>query len=48
MGYRIVAKSLPSLGLIDHIRKRTGTDRLMTFNLPMLLDISQAMPEASQ
>ena len=48
MGYRIVAKSLPSLGLIDHIRKRTGTDRLMTFNLPMLLEISQAMPEASQ
>ncbi|KJS37283.1 MAG: hypothetical protein VR74_09530, partial [Hyphomonas sp. BRH_c22] len=48
MGYRIVAKSLPSLGLIDHVRKRTGTDRLMTFNLPMLLEISQAMPEASQ
>ena len=48
MGYRIVAKSLPSLGLIDHIRKRTGTDRLMTFNLPMLLEISQTMPEASQ
>jgi D-serine deaminase-like pyridoxal phosphate-dependent protein len=48
MGYRIVAKSLPSIGLIDHIRKRTGTDRLMTFNLPMLLEISQAMPEASQ
>lgn len=48
MGYRIVAKSLPSLGLIDHVRKRTGTDRLMTFNLPMLLEISQTMPEASQ
>ena len=38
MGYRIVAKSLPSLGLIDHIRQRSGTDRLMTFNLPMLTD----------
>lgn len=48
MGYRIVAKSLPSLGLIEHIRKRTGTDLLMTFNLPMLLEISQAMPEANQ
>ena len=48
MNYRIVAKSLPSLGLIQHIRERTGTDRLMTFNLPMLLEISQAMPEANQ
>jgi D-serine deaminase-like pyridoxal phosphate-dependent protein len=48
MGYRIVAKSLPSLGLIHHIRERTGTDRLMTFNLPMLLELSQAMPEAGQ
>ena len=25
MGYRIVAKSLPSLALIDHIRQRAGT-----------------------
>ena len=48
MGYRIVAKSLPSLGLIDHIRQRTGTDRLMTFNLPMLSELSRRMPEASQ
>ncbi|MEM9054375.1 MAG: alanine racemase [Pseudomonadota bacterium] len=48
MGYRIVAKSLPSLALIDHIRERSGTDRLMTFNLPMLLALSEAMPEASQ
>lgn len=48
MGYRIVAKSLPSLGLIQHIRGRAGTDRLMTFNLPMLLELSQTMPEASQ
>lgn len=48
MGYRIVAKSLPSLGLIDHIRQRTGTDRLMTFNQPMLSALSDAMPEANQ
>ncbi len=48
MGYRIVAKSLPSLGLLDHLRARSGTDRLMTFNLPMLLALSQAMPEANQ
>lgn len=48
MGYRIVAKSLPSLALIDHIRQRAGTDRLMTFNQPMLTSLSHAMPEANQ
>lgn len=48
MGYRIVAKSLPSLALIEHIRGRANTDRLMTFNQPMLTALSQAMPEASQ
>lgn len=48
MGYRIVAKSLPSLSLIAHIRARAGTDRLMTFNQPMLSALSEAMPEASQ
>lgn len=48
MGYRIVAKSLPSLGLIQHIRDRAQTDRLMTFNLPMLSELSLTMPEASQ
>lgn len=48
MAYRIVAKSLPSLPLIEHIAARAGTHRLMTFNLPMLLDLSQRMPEADQ
>ncbi len=48
MAYRIVAKSLPSLDLIAHIRKRSGSDRLMTFNQPMLNALSRAMPEADQ
>ncbi len=48
MGYRIVAKSLPSLDLIAHIRDRAGTDRLMTFNQPMLNTLSAHMPDASQ
>jgi len=48
MAYRIVAKSLPIPQLLAHIRKKTGTDRLMTFNLPMLLDLARTMPEASQ
>ena len=48
MGYRIVAKSLPSLELIKHIAARTGTDRLMTFNQPMLTQLSVEMPNANQ
>lgn len=48
MGYRIVAKSLPSLCLIEHIAARARTDRLMTFNLPMLSELSVRMPAASQ
>ncbi len=48
MGYRIVAKSLPSIDLIAHIRARANTDRLMTFNLPMLSELTERMPEASQ
>ena len=48
MGFRIVAKSLPSIPLIRHIRERTGTDRLMTFNLAMLLQIAREMPEVDQ
>ncbi len=48
MAYRIVAKSLPSLDLLRHIRSRTGTDRLMTFNQPMLTALSSAMPDADQ
>ncbi|MEQ8558158.1 MAG: alanine racemase [Henriciella sp.] len=48
MGYRIVAKSLPSIPLIRYIRERTGTDRLMTFNLAMLLQIAREMPDADQ
>lgn len=48
MGYRIVAKSLPSLKLLQHVRERSGTDRLMTFNQPMLLALSREMPETSQ
>ena len=48
MAYRIVAKSLPSLDLIGHIRKQSGSDRLMTFNQPMLSELTRAMPDADQ
>ncbi len=48
MGYRIVAKSLPALDLIAEVRTHSGSDRLMTFNLPMLSILSEQMPEADQ
>lgn len=48
MGLRLVAKSLPSPHLLNHIRQRAGTDRLMTFNLPMLIALARATPEADQ
>jgi len=48
MAYRIVSKSLPSVKLIEHIRDRSGSNRLMTFNEPMLTTLSKEMPEADQ
>ncbi|WP_417483875.1 alanine racemase [Maricaulis salignorans] len=48
MGYRIVTKSLPSPGLIEHVRQRSGTHRLMTFNLPMLKSLMTRMPDTDQ
>lgn len=44
--YRVVAKSLPSLPLIDTIAKRTGTDRLMVFHQPFLNLVADALPDA--
>jgi D-serine deaminase-like pyridoxal phosphate-dependent protein len=48
MGFRIVTKSLPSLGLLNHIRHRAGTDRLMTFNTQMLATLDQELPNTDQ
>ena len=48
MGYRVVAKSLPALELIKHVCRVANSQRLMTFNLPMLLALSQQMPGADQ
>ena len=48
MGYRIVAKSLPSLPLLAHVRALSGTDRLMTFNQRMLSQVTAEMPDAEQ
>ena len=48
MGYRVVVKSLPSAELISRVMKRSQTNRLMTFNLPMLKSFSELYPMADQ
>lgn len=42
---RLVAKSLPCLPLLDHIRGRMSTSGLMTFSEPMLLALLQVEPK---
>lgn len=44
--YRIVAKSLPSLKLIETVRAATGTDRLMVFHQPFANFIAAQMSDA--
>lgn len=46
MGYRIVAKSIPSLALIKEVREQTGTNRLMVFHQPFLNLVATEMPDA--
>ncbi|MEM7584466.1 MAG: alanine racemase [Acidobacteriota bacterium] len=48
LAVRLVSKSLPCLPLLQHARSALRTDRLMTFNLPMLIDIAREMPDADQ
>ncbi|UZK03114.1 type III pyridoxal 5-phosphate-dependent enzyme [Venatoribacter cucullus] len=44
--YRIVAKSLPSVPLLQYIMRRTGTTRLMCFHLPFLMHLIEHIPAA--
>ena len=46
MAYRIVAKSLPSLKLLERVRAGTGTHRLMVFNLQTLQSLARDMADA--
>ncbi|MAI68054.1 MAG: hypothetical protein CBD03_00430 [Rhizobiales bacterium TMED143] len=48
MGFRIVAKSLPCGPLLAHIASRAKTDRLMSFNAAMALQMLELMPKADQ
>ena len=44
--YRVVAKSLPSVPLIEYVFKRSGTRRLMGFHQPFLNDEAEAFPDS--
>ncbi len=44
--YRVVAKSLPSLPLLDYVMKATATNRLMAFHQPFLNAEALAFPES--
>jgi len=41
VSFRIVVKSLPALGMIDYIRERSGSNKLMVFHQPFLTDIAK-------
>ncbi len=44
--YRIVAKSLPSVELLQLLMARAGTERLMVFHQPFLNQIARHIPQA--
>ncbi len=44
LSYRVVAKSLPSPGLLDYTMKESGTNKLMVFHQPFLNHIAERFP----
>ncbi len=44
--YRIVAKSLPSLPLLQEVMQLSGSQRLMLFHQPFINAVATALPEA--
>lgn len=48
MAYRIVAKSLPCIDLLQHISRQARTDRLMSFNAVMVSQLLAALPDSDQ
>jgi D-serine deaminase-like pyridoxal phosphate-dependent protein len=42
--YRVVAKSLPSVALIDHVMRQTGSTRVMSFHQPFVNLVAHDMP----
>ena len=44
--YRIVVKSLPSVPLLDEVRRRAKTEAMMVFHQPFLNAVAQAFPNS--
>jgi D-serine deaminase-like pyridoxal phosphate-dependent protein len=44
--YRVVAKSLPSLPLLETVMQAAGTDRLMLFHQPFINQVAVRFPQA--
>ncbi|KAA1194119.1 DSD1 family PLP-dependent enzyme [Pseudohalioglobus sediminis] len=44
--YRIVAKSLPSVPLLEEVMQRSGSNRLMLFHQPFINRVAAALPHA--
>lgn len=44
--FRIVAKSLPSIPLLQYIMRRTGTKKLMSFHVPFLINLAEQIPSS--
>ena len=44
--YRVVVKSLPSVPLLDHVMRRTGTQALMVFHQPFLNTAAVEFPSS--
>lgn len=44
--YRVVAKSLPSLPLLESVMQATGSDRLMLFHQPFINQVAVRFPQA--
>ena len=45
-GFRIVAKSLPSIPLLQEIMSRGNTNKLMVFHQPFLTAVAEQIPQA--
>ena len=48
MAYRIVAKSLPCAELLEYVAAHTESNRIMSFNTNMVLQLLALMPESNQ
>lgn len=44
--YRVVAKSLPSIPMLQYVMEKSNTKKLMVFHLPFLMQVVNQIPQA--